>query len=775
MFRLSSISLLASSLMVGAACAASPTLPHSTADLAIADEVGITKLLKKTGRLNQDASPAEASKAVLAYLKETKSKTLQMIPGELDRQALTRHKQRLKQAQQFQYQQTGQLPTYPGQLNNQQQTQQYQGKKTQDKVLALLIEFPDYKHNEVGPEDTERYYPDYNIPHYTRLLFSDSGYSGPNQEKLISMRQYYEQQSGNSYSVDGQVVGWYMAKNPAKYYGEGRPDPKVPDLVREALAAAAQDPNIDLTQFDQEDRYDYDNDGDLREPDGIIDHLMVFHSSVGQESGGGDLGENAIWSHRSNLRQVYKIPGSEMSAYDYTIQPIDAAAGVCAHEYAHDLGLPDEYDTHRDSKGEPIAYWSIMSSGSHGGKIRGTEPTGFSPWARQYLQANLGGNWLSGTSVNMDELNRRGLTFLLDQANEKAEYLDVVRVNLPPEKVVVNQPYQGEKEYFSGRGDELNQLMSIELDLTTAQAPVLEFKAWYQIEQDYDYARILVNGTPIPGNLTTHEDPHEIGHGWGITGNSDGWVDVSFDLSKFRGHKITLSFNYLTDVGTSEAGFYVDDITIIDNDQLLLEDNAEGDSVFTMQGFAVDPGYFMADQYYLLEWRNHEGVDQGLKHINFNRELMTYDPGLVVWFANDKYTNNWVGVHPGEGFLGVVDADQSVLRWEKESDAQVASTRFQMRDAALSLTWQQSPLNLTSSDGYTLQDHQLYNTATFFDLFDYMNKEIPDAGRILPKYGLLIEVIDQAEDMSAAAIRVSYGLDDNTAQQNQQEIQQQSL
>ncbi|WP_439842355.1 hypothetical protein, partial [Aeromonas taiwanensis] len=25
--------------------------------------------------------------------------------------------------------------------------------------------------------------------------------------------------------------------------------------------------------------------------------------------------------------------------------------------------------------------------------------------------------------------------------------------------------------------------------------------------------------------------------------------------------------------------------------------------------------------------------------------------------------NNWVGVHPGEGFLGVVDGDQRTLKW----------------------------------------------------------------------------------------------------------------
>ena len=37
------------------------------------------------------------------------------------------------------------------------------------------------------------------------------------------------------------------------------------------------------------------------EPDGLVDHLMVIHSGVGEEAGGGSLGSDAIWSHRWNL------------------------------------------------------------------------------------------------------------------------------------------------------------------------------------------------------------------------------------------------------------------------------------------------------------------------------------------------------------------------------------------------------------------------------------------------------------------------------------------
>ncbi|MEZ9417643.1 immune inhibitor A domain-containing protein, partial [Vibrio sp. 10N.286.49.E1] len=117
----------------------------------------------------------------------------------------------------------------------------------------------------------------YNPDHYQELLFSNSGYTGPNGENLISMRQYYQSESGDSYSVAGQAAGWYRASKPASFYGGNSPttdnDLNAQELVREALNQLAQDPSINLADYDIEDRYDYDGDGNFREPDGVIDHL----------------------------------------------------------------------------------------------------------------------------------------------------------------------------------------------------------------------------------------------------------------------------------------------------------------------------------------------------------------------------------------------------------------------------------------------------------------------------------------------------------------------
>ena len=38
-----------------------------------------------------------------------------------------------------------------------------------------------------------------------------------------------------------------------------------------------------------------------------------------------------------------------------------------------------------------------------------------------------------------------------------------------------------------------------------------------------------------------------------------------------------------------------------------------------------------------------------------------YNTGIVVWYADHSFTDNWVGVHPGEGFLGVVDSHPEAI------------------------------------------------------------------------------------------------------------------
>ncbi|OQP07068.1 protease [Geobacillus sp. 46C-IIa] len=754
--------------------AAIPTVKQGgPVDFAIANEEKLAEMLKRNGTLRANATPTEAEQAVREYLRQ-KAAHMPREKGEL----YENEKKRAK-ALQDQQQTNGVLNGKGKKLGQSKTTsvpsvqpEPWNGDKRVDRVLVLLIEYPDFPHNSIQPNETDMYYKDYTREHYEDMIFGgdDGYYEGPNGEKLISVKKYYEEQSGGSYSIEGKVAGWYKAQHPANYYGGNVPAPDGNDanpraLVREALAAAANDPSINLREFDQEDRYDLDGDGNYREPDGLIDHLMIIHSSVGEEAGGGSLGGDAIWSHRWNLGSVYRIPNTtaevpywrgQLAAYDYTVEPADGAAGVFAHEYGHDLGLPDEYDTIYSGLGEPIAYWSIMSSGSWAGRIPGTEPTGFSAWAKQFLQSTMpGSNWLHGTTVEWDEVTEKGVEVVLDEANTKGTNNDAVRINLPDKKTVIASPAAGAYAYFSGKGNNLNSSMSTTIDLTGASQAVLTFDTWYAIEKDWDYGVVEVKEqgsgqwVTVSGNITTTDNPNGQNPGDGITGASGGWVKAEFDLSAYAGQTVELRFRYVTDVYVSEAGWYIDNIQVTADKTAVLTDGAEGESAFALNGFAKSDGTLRSKHYYLLEWRNHRGVDEGLAHILRGDQLLSYDPGLVVWYVDESYDNNWTGIHPGEGFLGVVDADQHALKWSGNT---VASTRYQVHDAAFSL--QKGAPFRVKIDGSQLIDNDTSPLTVFDDSRPYHNKGAVDAGRNVPEYGLKIRVVGESADRTAARVLI---------------------
>ncbi|WP_112478944.1 immune inhibitor A domain-containing protein [Vibrio variabilis] len=634
------------------------------------------------------------------------------------------------------------------------------GHVTKDKILAILIEFPDYPANRITPDETFNYFDDYSTEHYQNLLFGQQGYTGSNGKNMLSMVQFYQQQSGGSYTQYGQVAGWYTAQYPAAYYGaqDGYiTDINVRALVREALLAAQADPNINLGDYDLEDRYDIDNDGDLREPDGLIDHIMIFHSGPGQEAGGGRIGTDAIWSHRWNLGDVFQLVdyptsisqwGGVLAAYDYTIQPIDAGTGVTVHEYGHDLGLPDEYDLAAEADefgytpGEPISYWSAMASGSWAGEIPGTEPTAFSPWAREFLQNSLGGNWFNVLPINIKNLNTETLRVQLTHAANRSDKYDALKIQLPPKEVKVVDPFE-QFAYYSGKANNLNVLATFGVDLTNASAANLEFMVHYNIEQDFDYGRILVNGIPIKGNITTDKDPYGLQHGHGFTGNSGGWQSAHFDLTAFIGGFVEISFNYLTDQYTVEDGFWFDNVTVnVDNEPVIHFNAEQEEHDLSLSGITRHSGSFDYNHYYLVEWRQHKGVDQGLAHINHGGTLFSFDPGMVVWYVDTSFTSNNSAAHPGEGWLGVVDGDRNPQVWSSNVPA---SSAYQLRDAAFN-TKTGSILSIVDWFGDELYDPYIVANPMFIDWQDYSNPIRPATGKKIPQYGLLLNVLEQSKD-----------------------------
>ncbi|WP_144513465.1 immune inhibitor A domain-containing protein [Bacillus mycoides] len=757
------------------------TLPTAPIDENLIPKERLADALKNRGEINPSASVSETVEAVEEYIE--KKKGGKNGKEEINRDSLSTEASHflksVKDTKTGVKQQANHSPlsapsSVKGALNGHVPTppakeKKYNGEVRKDKVLVLLVEFDDFKHNNVDKYPNYMYSDDFNQGHYQKMLFGDEPFQLYDGTSIKSFKKYYEEQSGGSYTVDGTVTNWLTLPGKATDYGRdtdsgGRDNkgPKGPrDLVKEALQAAA-DSGIDLSNFDQFDQYDINGDGDRNQPDGVIDHLMVIHAGMGQEAGGGKLGNDAIWSHRSIVSPLpYEIEGTKskvpywngkIAAFDYTIEPEDGAVGVFAHEFGHDLGLPDEYDTALENKGqgEPIAGWSLMSSGSWAGKIVGTAPTSFSPQNKEFFQKIMGGNWVNITEVDYDKLNRGiGYATYLDQSVSKTERPGIIRVNLPDKEVKGIKSAFGKKYYYSTKGDNLHTKLETPMfDLTKAKIVNFDFKTLYEIEMEHDLLEVHAvteDGTNI---LIDTIGKNNVTNGADTTLGK--WVDKSYDLSQFKGKKVKLVFEYMTDDSLALNGFALDNATLTVDGQPIFSDDAEGKTKFKLDGFTISNGIEKKKHNYYLEWRNYAGSDEALRF----SQGPAYNTGMVVWYADSSYTDNWVGVHPGHGFLGVVDSHPKAIVGTLNGQPTFRnSTRFQIADAAFSFN-QTPSWKVVSSKSGTFIYAGLPGVAKFDDSNTYINEQIPDAGRILPKLGLKFEVVGQADDNTAGAIRL---------------------
>ncbi|MEN8636324.1 immune inhibitor A domain-containing protein [Pseudoalteromonas distincta] len=624
------------------------------------------------------------------------------------------------------------------------------------KVLAILIDFPDLKYddNQLVDQDTEMFYAEYSTEHYQQMLFNTLGYAGPDGQSLSTAADYYKAASGNSLNFTGQVYGWVSADNNAKVYGERQGttrDKNAPALVKEAVEKAVAKFNINLADYDLTDLDDIDGDGILNEPNGIIDHVMIFHSSIGEEAGGGYLSTDAIWSHRYYVFDENsgpsEIAGSSIKLFGYTINPIDAGIGVVVHEFGHDLGLLDEYDLQSNTVGEPVASWSVMSTGSWAGSPRGSEPVMFSPYALEYLQNRYQGNWVNQLTLDMDEIDANSQQTLINTAST-SQLQNQIKVTLPPRLEKFKTPVEGDFQYYSNTGDNVsNSLVNTIALPSTTEALTLSFIAYYSIERDYDLVQVKVNGEPIASNYTQAVNPYYGNIGPYISGDSflnsdakqpNGYLTHKFDLSAYAGQTIDLKIEYITDANTHYYGFVVDDMRIEQSDTLIWHNNAQDQINTEFNGFAKVGSYtYASPSHYYLQLRSYTGVDSSL-------QAEQYSPGLLLWYSDESQADNNTTEHPGSGFALVVDADQHSIN--KGSTQTPAASAIQIRDAAFSLYQQRAGLG----------DDDLSAITEFTDKTDYSFSAQQPSGVVLPQVGFGFNIINQSADSEDIEVQLNY-------------------
>lgn len=635
--------------------------------------------------------------------------------------------------------------------------------------------------------------PDYNRAHYEDMYFN-------------RMAAYYQAQSSGRYTVDGDVTEWVRVPfNEARYgrdYCGNITCNNTWFLVRDAMSFwvktqldsgwTMQQVTDYLKTFDAWDRYDYDVDGNFDEPDGYIDHFQIVHAGGDQAAGDPQQGTDAIWSHRWYAQLIpigadgpvvdgnavpfggfnagqggtssgIAIPHNPTGVWvgDYTIQPENGGLGVFAHEYGHDLGLPDLYDTSGNtcpSVGaceNSTGFWTLMSSGANvgsgGNKGIGDAPVDMGVWEKLQL------GWLSYDVAFAGEESHH----TLGPAEYNTKNPQALFVVLPDKMVEFNvgDPFEGSYFYHSGSGDDLDHNMTREISL--GAGPIsLSFQARYHIEACWDYAYVEVSTDggahfePIETSASTDANENGQNFGHGITGTSGTptvcdefgdpvWVPVTADLSAYADQTIQLRFRYWTDGAVVGDGISIDNVEITG----LAMDGAETEDIgWTFDGFSRTTGSAIVPFFnaYVAEFRQYRSYDTSLRTAyNFGFlntkpdwvETFPYQDGLLISYWDSSQNDNSVTDHPGEGLILPIDAHPAAMI---RADGGYWRNRMQSYDStftlaptdAITLHWEGAASHHASQPGVPLFD----------DMVQYWNPEIPFAGVMNPHTGTTIQI-----------------------------------
>ncbi|MEV6514703.1 immune inhibitor A domain-containing protein [Micromonospora chalcea] len=553
-------------------------------------------------------------------------------------------------------------------------------------------------------DNNSMWVPDFSPAHYDKMLYSKKGITervrkdlkGPDGKPGISlagrtMHNMYLEMSKGAYTVDGQASPWITVPHSEGWYAasrcfqdengnwvagreqsmNGHPDnPQgAGRLATDAIdALAASDPNFPWADYDIEDQSDRDGDGNYHEPDGVIDHLVLVHANQGKSRGGGDVGIYSVWAHSSTVTGGYTIPGTNLKVSNYIVQPEDAGVGVFAHEFGHDLGLPDLYDTSGNADSD-VDFWDLMASGSHSGEIFQALPTHMGLWDKWVL------GWAEPKTFGPGD--RSKLVKLGQTSRTPVGTEDGIKIDLPDKVISLATPHSGGNMWYSG-ADQNWADVKLSRTVTVPNAADAKFWMWnnYVIEADWDFGfvevstdsgatwneqKVYAEGGALVSTNDGYADPNgrmvDFGNKkYGLSGSTGGWRHDYVDLSSFAGQTVQVRLRYATDEAFVERGWFADDFSVTGGGATTWSDDVESGAAGWTQtggtftdtsgaGWYIDSGTQVKSHYYLAEWRNFDGFDNGLKytydtvysHEAWKVDRIAYNaPGMLVWYRDTQ-------------------------------------------------------------------------------------------------------------------------------------------
>ena len=655
-----------------------------------------------------------------------------------------------------------------------------------DHIVTILAEFDDPVRGQIAEPDRTQDNSTYWVPKFTRKHFHDMLFTpGGGSYGHNSMHDNYLEMSSGRYTVEGQVSKWVHIDAPESEFGANGSSGDGSDnlngpvfrVIRAGLAATrGVNEGIDWSPkvVDTQDRYDCDGDGNFDEPDGYVDHFQLVHAGEGEEAGGGAQGGDAIWSHRWYARESavgtlgpkgcllggYRVPGTKLWVGDYTTEPENGASGVFTHEYGHDLGLPDHYDT-AGANDNSADFWTLMASSwpSDSADAIGDNPYHMGAWDKLVL------GWSDFATVNPGQEKNVNIG---PAEGASTSGWQALRVNLPNYiQDVTVFPVDGADPnyYYSGQGNDIETTMRRSLGSALGSDTELTFRTQYDIELDWDYAYVEYSDDDgatwhsADGDLSTSTNPNGQNQGLGITGTTSGWVDGTYTIPAGA---TDIGFRYWTDGAVAQQGFAVDSIQL-NGDPV---DDATDPSVWTFDGFQqLTDGAFQVERfhYYLVESRTYLRQDSnlcGVYQFLYGNWLEKWcnARGLVVWYRDSGYPDNNTSEHPGHGAVLVVDSHPDGVK-QPGTNGGYWRERIQAWDAAFGVDANDITIHTVRYDG-SLKPFAWHAdpVSVFDDSVEgaYYDPAIPFASVITPGSGLRIEILKASANRSTYKVGVSW-------------------
>ncbi len=226
---------------------------------------------------------------------------------------------------------------------------------------------------------------------------------------LFFMNQYWSQSTGGLHVINATLAdSVFTLPQPMNYYGnDDLFQERLVFMVRDLVAAA--DPVLDFRNKE----------------------LLIFHAGQGQEADVLDNSREQIWSAFVTPQDFEQIlpdpsgipgiptndeisPGVPWRVKEAVELPesetqdgyLFGMIGVSCHEYGHQLGLPDLYDTTPDENGnnQGVGAWDIMAGGVW--NANGFVPSSPSAWSRARLGALVPQRVLADGAFQISRLDR---------------------------------------------------------------------------------------------------------------------------------------------------------------------------------------------------------------------------------------------------------------------------------------------------------------------------------------------------------------------------------